>query len=287
MSTSSFVLTLSCVDRIGIVSNVTRLLADARLNITESQQFGDPSTGLFFMRVQLEGHREDVTAAREGISAIGDEFSMSWQLHDMSEGLRMLVLVSRFGHCLNDLLYRHRIGALRAEIPAVASNHPDFAELTGSYGIDFRHLPIDKNDPAGKGRQETALLQLIDTLRIDLVVLARYMQVLSPTVVAHLEGRAINIHHGLLPSFKGAKPYQQAFDRGVKIIGATAHYVTSDLDEGPIISQAVAHVDHGAGSERLAAIGRDVECQALARAVEWHLEHRVLMNGSKTVVFSS
>jgi len=212
---------------------------------------------------------------------------MSWQLHDMSERPRMLVLVSRFGHCLNDLLYRHGIGALRAEIPAIVSNHPDFADLAASNGIEFRHLPIDESDPAGKDRQETALLQLIDALAIDLVVLARYMQVLSPKVVGRLEGRAINIHHGLLPSFKGAKPYQQAFDRGVKVIGATAHYVTSDLDEGPIISQAVASVDHAAGPERLAAIGRDVECRALARAVEWHLEQRVFLNGAKTVVFSS
>jgi formyltetrahydrofolate deformylase len=287
MATSSFVLTLSCLDRIGIVSNVTRGLADASLNITESQQFGDPATGLFFMRVRVEGEGTDVAAVRDGLSAIEDEFSMSWQLHDLSERPRMLLLVSRFGHCLNDLLYRHEIGAFRAEIPAVVSNHTDFAELAASYGIEFRHLPIDSDDPSSKQRQEAALLQLIDALRIDLVVLARYMQVLSPRVVEHLQGRAINIHHGLLPSFKGAKPYQQAFDRGVKIIGATAHYLTSDLDEGPIITQAVAHVNHAAGPERLAAIGRDVECQALARAVEWHLDHRVFLNGSKTVVFSS
>jgi len=287
MTKSSLVLTLSCLDRIGIVSSVTSFLAEAGLNITESQQFGDATTGLFFMRVQVEGEGAELTAVRDAMSGIGHEFSMSWQLHDMSQRPRMLVLVSRFGHCLNDLLYRHQIGALRADIPAVVSNHADFADLTASYGIEFRHLPIDGRDPAGKIRQEAALLELIDALSIDLVVLARYMQVLSPNVVERLEGRAINIHHGLLPSFKGAKPYQQAFDRGVKIIGATAHYVTSDLDEGPIISQAVANVHHAADPERLAAIGRDVECQALARAVEWHLDQRVFLNGAKTVVFSS
>jgi formyltetrahydrofolate deformylase len=283
---SNLVLTLSCVDRIGIVSQVTGWLAESGLNITESQQFGDPASGLFFMRVQVEGDGKDVAAVRLGLAAIGAEFSMSWQLHDMSQRPRMLILVSRFGHCLNDLLYRHQIGALQAEIPAVVSNHPDFADVAAANGIEFRHLPIDRSDPAGKSRQETSLLHLIDALDIELVVLARYMQVLSPHVVGQLAGRAINIHHGLLPSFKGARPYQQAFERGVKVIGATAHYVTSDLDEGPIISQVVANVDHSAGAERLAAIGRDVECQALARAVEWHLERRVFLNGAKTVVFS-
>jgi formyltetrahydrofolate deformylase len=274
------------LDRIGIVSAVSRLLAEAGLNITESQQFGDATTGLFFMRVQVRGEGVDLVPVRGDLASLGDELSMSWHLHDMTERPRMLVLVSRLGHCLNDLLYRHAIGAIHADIVAVVSNHLDFAELASSYGIAFHHLPLAHGDPQARPRQEASLLELFDGLAVDLVVLARYMQVLSPPVVERLEGRAINIHHGLLPSFKGAKPYQQAFDRGVKIVGATAHYVTTDLDEGPIISQAVAHVDHSARPERLAAIGRDLECQALARAVEWHVEHRVFLNGARTVVFN-
>ncbi|MGH9171578.1 MAG: formyltetrahydrofolate deformylase [Acidimicrobiales bacterium] len=286
MTTTNLVLTLSCRDHIGIVARVSQLLAASGLNIIESQQFGDSATDTFFMRVQAQGSDTDLAGFRQRMSVMGSELAMSWQIYDMSQHPRVLVLVSRFGHCLNDLLYRRDSGLLHAEVVAVVSNHADFAGLSASYDTEFHHLPIDRDDPAAKARQEAALGELIDGLSVDLVVLARYMQVLSPELAGRLAGRAINIHHGLLPSFKGARPYHQAFDRGVKVIGATAHYLTSDLDEGPIISQAVAEVDHRAGPERLAAIGRDLECSALARAVEWHVDHRVLLNGPKTVVFS-
>jgi formyltetrahydrofolate deformylase len=278
-----YVLTLSCPDRRGIVAAVARTLSDCGGNILDSQQFGDPSTGLFFMRVHVAGEGElsydDLYAA---IAVVAREFGMDWSLHDLAVRPRLLVLVSRFGHCLNDLLFRQRTGALAGDIAAVASNHEDFAELVASYAVPFHHLPVT---PETKADQEKAILALAEEHDVDLVVLARYMQVLSPELTAALEGRAINIHHSFLPSFKGAAPYQQAYARGVKLIGATAHYVTAHLDEGPIIEQEVARVDHSMGPKQLAAVGRDLECVALARAVQWHLEHRVLLNGAKTVVF--
>jgi formyltetrahydrofolate deformylase len=207
---------------------------------------------------------------------------MSWQIHDAAVRMPALILVSKFGHCLNDLLFRHSIGALPIDIPAVVSNHTDFQALVESYGIPFVHLPVTKDN---KAEQEAHLLRLVEERGVELVVLARYMQVLSDEVCKALEGRIVNIHHSFLPSFKGAKPYHQAHTRGVKLIGATAHYVTADLDEGPIIEQDVARVGHGLTPDQLVALGRDVECRVLSRAVAWHSEHRVLLNGRRTVVF--
>jgi formyltetrahydrofolate deformylase len=277
------VLTLACRDRIGIVHAVSGLLTELECNISDSQQFGDADTGRFFMRVHFVApHGLDPDTLRVGFGSVATRFAMTWQLHAAAERCRTLLLVSRFGHCLNDLLYRWRTGALHVEIAGIVSNHPDFAGLAHAYGVTFHHLPVT---PANRSEQESVLLNLIGQHDIELVVLARYMQVLSDDFCGRLNGRAINIHHSFLPSFKGARPYQQAHERGVKLIGATAHYVTADLDEGPIIEQEVARVDHSYSPDRLAAVGRDVEALALARAVQAHAEHRVLLNGSRTVVF--
>jgi formyltetrahydrofolate deformylase len=270
-----YVLTLVCPDRIGIVHAVSGFLAERHCNILDSQQFGDPATGKFFMRVHLEGEAGD-------FSSVAADYGMDWQLADEAARSRILVLVSREGHCLNDLLYRWRIGALSGDIAGIVSNHPDFEPLAAAYGVPYHHLPVTAEN---RVRQEAALLELVDRYDVGLVVLARYMQVLSERLCAQLSGRIINIHHSFLPSFKGAHPYQQAYDRGVKLIGATAHYVTADLDEGPIIEQETARVDHTLTPEQLAGVGRDLEAVALARAVQWHVEHRILPNGAKTVVF--
>lgn len=278
---AEYVLTLSCPDRPGVVATVSGLLARHECNIIESQQFGDPVAERFFMRVQFAG-QPGIDELRTAFAALAPEFGMEFELFDLAVKPRALVLVSKLGHCLNDLLYRVRSGLLPIEIVAVASNHPDLRPLTQSYGIDYHHLPVT---PETKPRQEAELLTLVDHYRADMVVLARYMQVLSEDMCAKLAGRMINIHHSFLPSFKGAKPYHQAYSRGVKLIGATAHYVTPDLDEGPIIEQEVARVNHTHSPEDLAAIGRDLECQALARAVRWHAEHRVLLDGHKTIIF--
>ncbi|GGL06387.1 formyltetrahydrofolate deformylase [Sphaerisporangium melleum] len=279
--TSDYVLTLSCPDRPGVVAAVSGLLAAHGCNITESQQFGDREAGRFFMRVQFTSTlgEDDLRAAFAGLAP---DLAMDFRLHDLAVKPRVLVMVSKLGHCLNDLLYRVRSGLLDIEIIAVVSNHPDLRPLTQSYGIDYHHLPVT---PETKGRQEAEVLTLVDHYRAELVVLARYMQVLSEDLCGKLSGKVINIHHSFLPSFKGARPYHQAHARGVKLIGATAHYVTADLDEGPIIEQEVARVDHTHSPEDLAAKGRDLECQALARAVRWHAEQRVLLDGHKTVVF--
>jgi formyltetrahydrofolate deformylase len=281
--TDQYVLTLSCPDRQGIVHAVSSYLFITGCNIEDSQQFGDRDTGLFFMRVHFSAEQPvSLDKLRASFAAVGDAFAMDWQLHRADDRMRIVLMVSKFGHCLNDLLFRSRSGALPVEIAAVVSNHPDFAELVGSYGIDFRHIPVSRdNKPAA----EAELLELVRAEGVELVVLARYMQVISDDLCKALNGRIINIHHSFLPSFKGAKPYHQAHDRGVKLIGATAHYVTADLDEGPIIEQEVERVGHGVTPEQLVAIGRDVECRALARAVKWHAEHRILLNGRRTVVF--
>ncbi|GAA4104031.1 formyltetrahydrofolate deformylase [Nonomuraea soli] len=275
---AEYVLTLSCPDRPGVVAAVSGLLAEQGCNITESQQFGDER---FHMRVQFTSPvgLDDLTPA---FAALAPEFVMDFQLRDLAVKPRVLVLVSKFDHCLHDLLFRVRSKLLDIEIVAVASNHPDLRPLTQSYGIDYHHLPVT---PETKPRQEAEILSLVESYRVDLVVLARYMQVLSADLCEKLSGRAINIHHSFLPSFKGAKPYHQAHARGVKLIGATAHYVTSDLDEGPIIEQEVARVNHSHSAADLVAIGRDVECVALARAVKWHAEQRVVLDGHKTIVF--
>jgi len=284
---SDYILTLSCPDRPGIVAAVSGLLAERGCNIVESQQYGDPITGRFFMRVQFTVPGPEPGAVADGLrtalAALVPEFALDWRLYDASVPTRVLILVSKAGHCLNDLLYRRRSGQLSTiDIVAVASNHPDLRPLTQSYGIDYHHLPIG---PGGKAAQEAEILALVEHYRVDLVVLARYMQVLSDEMCGKLPGRIINIHHSFLPSFKGARPYHQAHARGVKLIGATAHYVTPELDEGPIIEQEVARVDHTHSPADLMAVGRDMECLALARAVRWHSEHRILLNGDKTVVF--
>ncbi|WP_327355354.1 formyltetrahydrofolate deformylase [Streptomyces sp. NBC_01304] len=279
-----YVLTLSCPDKQGIVHAVSSYLFMTGCNIEDSQQFGDHDTGLFFMRVHFSAESPvTVEKLRASFAAVGDSFQMDWQIHRPTERMRIVLMVSKFGHCLNDLLFRARTGALPVEIAAVVSNHTDFAELVGSYDIPFHHIPVTREN---KSQAEAELLDLVRASDVELVVLARYMQVLSDDLCKQLSGRIINIHHSFLPSFKGAKPYHQAHARGVKLIGATAHYVTADLDEGPIIEQEVERVGHEVTPEQLVAIGRDVECQALARAVKWHSEHRVLLNGRRTVVFA-
>jgi formyltetrahydrofolate deformylase len=283
-SSSDFVLTLQCPDTPGIVHAVSGFLLDHSGNIIESQQFGDAETGQFFMRVRVEttDPAVDLESLRSGFGSVADRFGMTWELWSAGAPYRTLIMVSRFGHCLNDLLFRTSTGALQIEIPAIVSNHRDYERLADSYGIAFHHIPVT---PDTKPAAEQRLLELVDELGIHLVVLARYMQVLSDSTCRALAGRAINIHHSFLPSFKGARPYHQAHHRGVKLIGATAHYVTSDLDEGPIIEQDVARVDHSFTADQLVSAGRDVESQVLSRAVRWHSETRVMLNGSKTVVF--
>jgi formyltetrahydrofolate deformylase len=283
MQHHDFVLSLVCPDRPGIVFRVSQMLYELGCNILDAQQFGDDESARFFLRVHFDlppSHGAESLRAR--FAPLADEFGMEWQIHDARQRARLLVLVSRHGHCLNDLLFRVHSGQLAVEIAAVASNHEDFAALSASYGVPFHHLPIT---PASKATQERQLLDLIERERVDLVVLARYMQILSPALCAALSGRAINIHHSFLPGFKGARPYHQAHARGVKLIGATAHYVTSDLDEGPIIEQDVARVDHAMTPRELMRLGSDTESQVLARAVRRHVEHRILLNGHRTVVF--
>jgi formyltetrahydrofolate deformylase len=291
MSVPRIILTLSCTDRPGIVGAVGTFLAGAGCNIVESAQFGDADSGRFFMRVvadilaYVDGHpnaHDTIEGVASAFAPVARRFAMSWAMHDACTKPRAVILVSKQDHCLNDLLYRTRIGALPMAITAIVSNHPDAAPLAASYGVAFHHLPVSA---ATKPKQEAKLRAILSETRAELVVLARYMQVLSDALARDLAGRAINIHHGLLPSFKGAKPYHQAYDRGVKLIGATAHYVTGELDEGPIIDQEVARVDYNMRADDLVALGRDVECLALARAVKFHLERRVFLNGAKTVVF--
>jgi formyltetrahydrofolate deformylase len=278
------VLTLSCPDRPGIVHAVSGFLFESGGDIVESQQFGDRLSGQFFMRIDFTvapgGSTPD--ALREEFTAVAERFDMTYELWDARAPYRTLIMVSKYLHCLNDLLFRWSTGSLQVDIPVVVSNHPDAEPLVRSHGLDFLHLPVT---PETKPEAEAELLRLVDKHDVHLVVLARYMQVLSDDACRRLSGRAINIHHSFLPSFKGAKPYHQAFDRGVKLVGATAHYVTADLDEGPIIEQDVVRVDHSLGQDQLVAAGRDVEAQVLSRAVRWHSESRVLRNGHRTVVF--
>jgi formyltetrahydrofolate deformylase len=282
-----YVLTLACPDQPGIVHAVTSFLLEHGGNIRESQQFGDREHGRFFMRVGFEtaGNETGTTdddALRTAFAATAEKFAMTYELWSARTPYRTLIMVSKQLHCLNDLLFRTTTGDLQIEVPLVVSNHLDAEPLVKSHGIDYLHLPVT---PDTKADAEARLVRLVDELDIDLVVLARYMQILSDDLCRHLSGRAINIHHSFLPSFKGAKPYHQAFDRGVKLVGATAHYVTADLDEGPIIEQDVTRVDHGYTQDALVSAGRDVEAQVLSRAVRWHSQSRVLLNGSRTVVF--
>ncbi len=279
------VLILSCPDQRGIVATVTALLFEHGANIEESQQFQDPRTAQFFMRIRFSVDIGGPSAQRWRalFSPVGTAYDMDWSIRDAATPYRAVLMVSKFGHCLNDLLFRWRSGALNLDIPAVVSNHPDLEPLVASYGIPFHHVPITADT---KPKAEEALRRIVGEHDVDLVVLARYMQVLSDDLTRDLSGRVINIHHSFLPSFRGAKPYHQAFARGVKRVGATAHYVTADLDEGPIIEQDVVRVDHRMTPEDLVRAGEEVESRVLARAVRWHCESRVLLNGDRTVVFS-
>lgn len=280
---NDFILTLSCPDRIGIVHSVTGWLLGLHGNIVDAQQFGDTEEERFFLRVHFKlPLPATVESLQESFASVAERFSMDARIHDANQKARLLILVSRQGHCLNDLLFRTHSGQLPVEIAAVASNHNDFSTMAAAYDIPFHHLPVTAET---KRQQEQQILDLVEEHKVDLVVLARYMQILSPELCEALSGRAINIHHSFLPSFKGARPYHQAHARGVKIIGATAHYVTSDLDEGPIIEQDVERVDHSMSAQQLTRVGSDVESLVLARAVRNHVEHRILLNGNRTVVF--
>jgi formyltetrahydrofolate deformylase len=283
---SHYVLIIKCPDTRGIVAAVSGYLNDNDISIVESNQFNDSQGDMFYVRVvfkQAGARMPPMSILREGFKPIAHRFSMEWDIHNLSVRPRVIIAVSKFGHCLYELLHRWRSGLLPVEIAAVVSNHEDMRSFVEWNGLPYVHLPITKDT---KVEQEAQFLSLIETHQADLVVLARYMQILSDDFSRRLEGRCINIHHSFLPSFKGAKPYHQAHQRGVKIIGATAHYVTSDLDEGPIIEQDVQRVHHGLTPEQLVAIGQDIEARVLARAVTWHAERRVIINGGKTIVFS-
>ncbi len=277
------ILTLQCPDRVGIVAAVTRCIADFGGNIRESAQFGDPQTGIHFMRVAFDAPEgAALPDFEQAFAPVAQSFAMEWNAWDASQPQRTLILVSKMDHCLLDLLYRRHLGTLALGHVTIGSNHEQARDHADRYGLPFHYLPVTKTT---KLEQETEIVRLVKESRIDLVILARYMQVLSDGLSAKLAGRCINIHHSFLPSFKGAAPYSQAHARGVKIIGATAHYVTADLDEGPIIEQETERVDHAMSVEEFVSIGREIEARVLARAVKFHLEHRVLVNGRKTVVF--
>jgi len=279
-----FVLTVSCPDRRGIVHAVTGVALAQSLTIADAQQFGDPTSGEFHLRMHLvrEGSPLDVEALRAALEPVATEFAMQWAVHDQSVRHRVLVMVSQQGHCLNDLLFRAETGSLDVEVPAIVSNHEDFRGLAQWHEVPFHHVPVSA---ATKPEAEAELRRLVEEYQADTIVLARYMQILSADLCADFPGRIINIHHSLLPSFKGAKPYTQAHDRGVKVIGATAHYVTADLDEGPIIEQDFRRVDHRMSPAELARVGQELEAMALARAVRWHVENRVILRGRRTIVF--
>jgi formyltetrahydrofolate deformylase len=287
-STSCFdcyILTIQCPDTIGIVAAVSTYLANHNAFITESAHYGDPDTGRFFMRTVFRSGSGDTlsqSALSEGFTDLAQRFDMHWALVDSSKKMKAVIAVSKFGHCLNNVLHRVQIGAIPLEVTAVVSNHETFRTLVEWHEIPFHYLPVTKDT---KRAQEDKILDIINNTDSEVFVLARYMQVLSTDLCAELDGRVINIHHSFLPGFKGARPYHQAHAHGVKIIGATAHYVTPDLDEGPIIEQAVERVDHTLTPDNLVLLGQDIESTVLSRAVRWHAEHRVLLNGSKTVVF--
>ena len=280
-----YILNATCDSRMGTVAAVSVFLASRKCYITDMQQFDDVLTGRFFVRVSFYGDPVQtpvLVALKTEFLEVAEREDMEWAIHDGEKKPRVLIMVSKFDHCLNDLLYRHRTGELKMDITTVVSNHPDLRAMVEGHNIPFVCLPVTPETKAGREQQ---LLDIVSATNSELVVLARYMQVLSDDLCRSLRGRAINIHHSFLPGFKGAKPYHQAHARGVKLTGATAHYVTADLDEGPIIEQIVERVDHTFTPEKLAAAGRDSECRALASAVKFHIERRVFLNGSKTVVF--
>ncbi|MUZ74743.1 formyltetrahydrofolate deformylase [Agrobacterium vitis] len=280
---TNFVLTVSCPSARGIVAAITGYLSEKECNIVDSSQFDDLETGLFFMRLTFNNEgsatKDEIDA---GFTPISKKFAMAHRFHTSDERMKVLLMVSRFGHCLNDLLYRWKIGALPIDIVGVVSNHFEYQKVIVNHDIPFHHIKVSKEN---KPQAEARLMEVVDQSGAELIVLARYMQVLSDAVCKKMSGRIINIHHSFLPSFKGANPYKQAFERGVKLIGATAHYVTEDLDEGPIIEQDVARITHAQSAEDYVSIGRDVESQVLARAVHAHIHNRVFMNGNRTIVF--
>ena len=279
-----YILTMHCPDRPGILAAVTGALAERGGDVRDAQSFADDSTNEFFVRMHaLLPSQEAAAAFGAAIGELAVKLGIGWELHDCALPPRIMVMVSKFDHCLRDLLHRRETGGLRADIPLVVSNHDDARGLVEWHGIPFVHLPVSKDN---RPEQEAEVLRLVREQRIGLVVLARYMQILSAGMVRQLAGRCINIHHSFLPSFKGAMPYRQAHERGVKLIGATAHYVTEDLDEGPIIEQDVRRVSHATSETEMTAIGRETEASVLARAVRWHIEHRILLNSAKTVVFA-
>jgi len=280
-----FILKISCAATSGIVAAVTSYLAGNACYIGEMAQFDDELSGKFFMRAVFrfnDGHEGDIALLKAGFEDVAQAFGMQWELYDTRQPMRVLLMVSKFDHCLTDLLYRYHKGEMDMTITAIVSNHLDLRPMAEREGIRFIYLPVTKET---KAQQEAALMKVVDETGTDLVVLARYMQILSDDLCKQISGRAINIHHSFLPGFKGAKPYHQAYERGVKLIGATAHYVTSDLDEGPIIEQEVQRVDHAYLPDDLVAIGRDTETVALSKAVKYHLEHRVFLNEDRTVIF--
>ncbi|PMR73688.1 formyltetrahydrofolate deformylase [Billgrantia endophytica] len=283
--TTSYIITISCPAASGIVAAVTTFLSESQCYISELAQYDDEELGRFFLRARFrfnEGIKGDIDSLKRDFDGVASQFDMGWSLHDEGEPMRVLLMVSKYDHCLSDLMYRHRKGELDMRITAIVSNHLDLRPMAEREGIRFVYLPVT---PETKARQEAALMEIVEETGTELVVLARYMQILSNDLCKKLAGRAINIHHSFLPGFKGAKPYHQAHERGVKLIGATAHYVTPDLDEGPIVEQEVQRVDHTYRPEDLVAVGRNTETIALSRAVRYHIEHRVFLDGNKTVIF--
>ena len=280
---SHYSLTVKCKSARGIVAAISGYLAEASCNLTDSAQFDDQETGDFFMRVTFVSEAgQSLEQLKSGFEATAASLGMAFDFHDEQARMKVILMVSRFGHCLNDLLYRWSIGALPIDIVAIISNHPDFKQVAASHGIPFHHIKVTKDT---KAAAEARQLAIVEETGAELVVLARYMQVLSDDMCRKMSGRIINIHHSFLPSFKGAHPYRQAFERGVKLIGATSHYVTADLDEGPIIEQDTIRVTHAQNAKDYISLGRDVESQVLARAIHAHIHHRVFINGGKTVVF--
>ncbi len=280
---TAYVLTVQCTSRRGIVAAITGYLADQGCNITDASQFDDELTGQFFTRITFRSETGVTLAAlRDGFEAVAKPFEMAWAIHDGAHRMKVLLMVSNFGHCLNDLLYRWKIGALPVDIVGVVSNHLTYQKVVVNHDLPFHHIKVTKEN---KPEAEKRLLNLVDESGAELVVLARYMQVLSDAFCEKMSGRIINIHHSFLPSFKGANPYKQAYERGVKLIGATSHYVTADLDEGPIIEQDIVRITHAQSADDYVSLGRDVESSVLSRAIHAHIHHRVFMNGNKTVVF--
>ena len=282
---TSYVLTVTCPTTRGIVAAIANYLADQGCNITDSSQYDDLLTGQFFMRVTFASETgAGLAELQAGFAPVADSFAMKWAMHDAGAKMKVLLMVSNFGHCLNDLLYRWRIGALPIDIVGVVSNHMTYQKVVVNHDLPFHHIKVTKEN---KPQAEARLMEVVEESGAELIVLARYMQILSDALCQKMSGRIINIHHSFLPSFKGANPYKQAFERGVKLIGATSHYVTADLDEGPIIEQDTVRITHAQSPDDYVSLGRDVEAQVLARAIHAHVQHRTFINGNKTVVFAA